>query len=118
MPENINPRATVLFENPKIKITEGLTENEVMMVIRANFNQIRHCYEQLLQRSPSASGKIAVNFTVGLSGSVSSVSVAEATLNDSVMRGCVTGHIQRWDFPKPRGGQPVTVNYPFVFNPL
>jgi outer membrane biosynthesis protein TonB/pSer/pThr/pTyr-binding forkhead associated (FHA) protein len=111
-------RANVTIPPGDPSVSGGLTAQEIMAVIRAHLNEIRHCYEQLLQRSPSASGKIAVNFTVGLSGSVSSVSVSEATLNDSVMRGCVTGHIQRWDFPKPRGGQPVTVNYPFVFNPL
>jgi TonB family protein len=99
-------------------VSGGLTAQEIMAVIRSHLNEIRHCYEQLLQRSPSASGKISVNFTVGLSGSVTRVSVAEATLNDAVTRGCVTGRIQRWTFPKPRGGQPVEVNYPFVFNPL
>jgi pSer/pThr/pTyr-binding forkhead associated (FHA) protein/outer membrane biosynthesis protein TonB len=111
-------RANVTIPPGDPSVSGGLTAQEIMAVIRAHLNEIRHCYEQLLQRSPSASGKIAVNFTVGLSGSVASVGVSEATLNDSVMRGCVTGHIQRWDFPKPRGGQPVTVNYPFVFNPL
>jgi outer membrane biosynthesis protein TonB len=111
-------RANVTIPPGDPTVSGGLTAQEIMAVIRAHLNEIRHCYEQLLQRSPSASGKIAVNFVVSLSGSVSSVSVSEATLNDSVMRGCVTGHIQRWDFPKPRGGQPVTVNYPFVFNPL
>jgi TonB family protein len=99
-------------------VSGGLTAQEIMAVIRSHLNEIRHCYEQLLQRSPSASGKISVNFTVGLSGSVTRVSVAEATLNDAVTRGCVTGRIQRWTFPKPRGGQPVDVSYPFVFNPL
>jgi outer membrane biosynthesis protein TonB/pSer/pThr/pTyr-binding forkhead associated (FHA) protein len=99
-------------------VSGGLTAQEIMAVIRSHLNEIRHCYEQLLQRSPNASGKISVNFTVGLSGAVSRVSVAEATLNDAVTRGCVTGRIQRWRFPKPRGGQPVEVNYPFVFNPL
>jgi hypothetical protein len=49
---------------------------------------------------------------------VTSVSVTDSSISDSMMRGCVTGKIQRWAFPKPRGGQPVTVNYPFVFNPL
>ena len=111
-------RANVTIPPGDMGVSGGLTAQEIMAVIRAHLNEIRHCYEQLLQRSPSASGKISVNFTVALSGNVSSVNVAEATLNDSVMRGCVTGHIQRWDFPKPRGGQPVTVNYPFVFNPL
>jgi len=99
-------------------VSGGLTPQEIMAVIRANLNQIRHCYEQLLQRSPSAAGKIAVNFVVGASGSVQSVSVTESTIQDSMMRSCVTGRIQRWRFPQPRGGQPVTVNYPFVFNPI
>ena len=111
-------RANVTIPPGDPSVSGGLTAQEIMAVIKAHLNEIRHCYEQLLQRSPSASGKISVNFVVGLSGNVSTVNVAEATLSDSVMRGCVTGHIQRWDFPKPRGGQPVTVNYPFVFNPL
>lgn len=111
-------RANVTIPPGDPSVSGGLTAQEIMAVIRAHLNEIRHCYEQLLQRSPSASGKISVNFVVGLSGNVTRVSVAEATLNDSVMRGCVTGRIQRWNFPKPRGGQPVDVNYPFVFNPL
>ena len=88
------------------------------MVLRANLNQIRNCYEQLLQRSPSASGKMAVNFVVGANGMVQTVGVTESTIQDSRMRSCVTGRIQRWKFPEPRGGQPVTVTYPFVFNPI
>ena len=99
-------------------VSGGLTAQEIMAVIRANLNQIRHCYEQLLQRSPSASGKMGTTFTIDTSGRVTSVNVSQDTINDSMMRGCVTGKMQRWPFPKPRGGQPVTVNYPFVFNPL
>lgn len=111
-------RANVTIPPGDPGVSGGLTAQEIMAVIRAHLNEIRHCYEQLLQRSPSASGKIAVEFVVALGGNVSGVRVTEASLNDSVMRGCVTGRIQRWAFPKPRGGQPVTVNYPFVFNPL
>lgn len=111
-------RANVNIAADAPGVSGGLTAQEIMAVIRAHLNEIRHCYEQLLQRSPSASGKIAVEFVVALSGNVSTVKVAEASLNDSVMRGCVTGKIQRWDFPPPRGGAPVTVTYPFVFNPL
>lgn len=111
-------RANVTVPPGDPVVSGGLTAQEIMAVIRANLNQIRHCYEQLLQRSPSASGKMSVNFVIGLGGRVQSVSVANSTISDSVMRGCVTGKIQRWAFPKPRGGQPVTVNYPFVFNPL
>jgi hypothetical protein len=96
----------------------GLTSQEILQVIRNNLNQIRHCYEQLLQRSPNSTGKVGVKFVIGLNGRVQSVNVTEATISDSRMRGCITGAIARWPFPKPRGGQPVTVNYPFVFTPI
>src|SRR5690606_727636 len=99
-------------------VSGGLTAQEIMAVIRANLNQIRHCYEQTLQRSPNAAGKMSVMFVVGANGRVTTVNVTSSTIADSRMRGCVTGKIQRWAFPQPRGGQPVTVNYPFVFNPL
>ncbi len=96
----------------------GLTPQEIMQVIRANLNQIRHCYEQLLQRSPNAAGSMTVNWIIGADGTVTSAQVAQSAISDSVMKGCVTGRITRWRFPKPRGTDSVTVNYPFVFNPL
>lgn len=99
-------------------VSGGLTSQEIMAVIRANLNQIRHCYETLLQRSPNAAGKMTVNFTIGINGRVTDVGVGASSISDSTMRGCVTGAVRRWPFPQPRGGQPVTVNYPFVFNPL
>ena len=111
-------RANVSVPEGDPVVSGGLTTQEVQAVIRANLNQIRHCYEQLLQRSPNANGKIKVNFTIGADGRVASASIQSDTIGDAVMGGCVTGKVQRWKFPNPRGGQSVTVNYPFVFNPL
>ena len=111
-------RANVSVPPSDPVIAGGLSQQEVNQVIRAHLNQIRSCYEQLLQRSPSAQGKIKVKFIVNANGRVGSASVASSSINDSVMRGCVTGKVKTWKFPKPRGGQAVTVNYPFVFNPL
>ncbi len=111
-------RANISIPPGDPAVSGGLTAQEIMAVIRANLNQIRHCYEQLLQRSPSAAGKITVNFVVSTSGGVQTVNVQDSSIDDASMRGCVTGRISRWAFPKPRGGQPVTVSYPFVFNPL
>ncbi|MEZ4742148.1 MAG: AgmX/PglI C-terminal domain-containing protein [Bdellovibrionota bacterium] len=99
-------------------VSGGLTSQEVLSVIRTHLNEIRHCYEQLLQRSPQASGKISANFVIGLSGVVKSVKVINSSISDARMQGCVTGSIKRWKFPKPRGGSDVSINYPFVFNPL
>ncbi|SMF62307.1 TonB family protein [Pseudobacteriovorax antillogorgiicola] len=111
-------RADVVVPATDPVIAGGLTQQEVQAVIRANLNQIRHCYEQLLQRSPSAQGKVKVRFVVQPNGRVGSAKITDSDISDMVMRGCVTGKVKRWKFPAPRGGQPVTVNYPFVFNPL
>ena len=111
-------RAAISVPSEDIVASSGLTPQEVLAVIKANLNQIRHCYEQLLQRSPNAAGKLSVKFIVGVSGRVDSASFDGGDLNDANMQGCVVGKIRRWKFPEPRGGQPVTVSYPFVFNPL
>ncbi len=111
-------RANVSVPEGDPVVSGGLTTQEVQAVIRANLNQIRHCYEQLLQRSPNANGKIKVAFTIGADGRVAAANIQSDTIGDAVMAGCVSGHVQRWKFPNPRGGVSVNVNYPFVFNPL
>ncbi len=110
-------RANVTVPSSGPVVSGGLTRQEILAVIRSNLNQIRHCYEQLLQRSPRSSGKLVVNFTIGASGRVKSIS-AGGGISDSIMRGCVTGRIKRWKFPAPRGANSVNVKYPFVFTPL
>ena len=99
-------------------VSGGLTPEEIMAVIRRNLNQIRHCYEQLLQRSPRSSGRVRVAFVIGGNGRVKTVSASNSTIKDSIMKGCVTSKIKRWQFPKPRGATDVDVKYPFVFTPL
>lgn len=111
-------RADVVVPPGDPVISGGLTQQEVKTVIQANLNQIRHCYEQLLQRSPSSSGKIKVAFKIAANGRVSTANIQSSTIRDSIMRSCVVSRVKRWQFPKPRGGLEVNVNYPFVFNPL
>ena len=95
----------------------GLTSAEILAVIRANLAQIRHCYNQYLQRSPGRSGTVKVAFKVGTSGRVSSSKIKSSSINDSKLKSCISGKIRRWKFPKPRGGKPVDVTYPFNFSP-
>lgn len=99
-------------------VSGGLSSQEILQVVRANLDQIRNCYDQLQQRSPSAAGKLAVDWSINAQGSVSSVSIAESSISDSQMKGCVTSSIKRWKFPEPRGGQAVQVTYPFTFTPI
>lgn len=98
----------------------GLTGDEIAAVIRANLNQIRHCYETLLKIEPEASGKVMSSFIVkAKDGSVGKVDLTSNSVSeDKAFGDCITDKVKGWRFPKPRGGQDVTVNYPFVFNPL
>lgn len=99
-------------------VSGGLSQDEILGVIRVHLNDIRHCYEKLLQKAPEASGKIKMNFIINQSGRVSSTKVESSTIDDYAMKGCLSDAIKRWQFPKPRGANSVTVNYPFTFNPL
>ena len=99
-------------------VSGGLTAGEISSVIRKNLNQIRHCYEQYLQRSPGKAGKVSVKFLINKGGRTSSVSIRRSNISDRSFRNCITRRIKTWKFPRPRGGSNVTVNYPFVFNPL
>jgi len=110
-------RANVTVPSSGPVVSGGLSRQEILAVIRSNLNQIRHCYELLLQRSPRSSGKLVVDFTIGSGGRVGAIS-AGGGISDSIMRGCVTGRIKRWKFPEPRGASSVKVKYPFVFTPL
>ncbi len=112
---NGHSRADVSIAPGDPTVDSGLTQQEIRAVINAHINEIRHCYEMLLQRSPNAAGRVEINFTVALSGRVSTVSVGQSTLSDVAARGCMTGVVRRWEFPAPRGGQPVEVSYPFSF---
>ena len=96
-------------------VSPGLAESEVFTVIRANLVQIRHCYENLLARRSNSEGNLKTTFVIDLSGRVAAASVSSGTISDPIMRGCVTGRIKRWRFPKPRSSQVVRVRYPFVF---
>ena len=99
-------------------VSGGLGQDEIIEVINKNINQIRHCYQRLLQKDPSAVGRVKVRFVIGLNGRVKSADVEGSTFSDSEIGTCLTGVIKRWQFPLPRGSEDVKVNYPFLFNPV
>ena len=96
----------------------GLARGEIDNVIKKNLDQIRVCYEQLLQRQPDISGKISVAFTIDASGHVSSLHIKESTIAEQAFNDCVTSRIRMWQFPRPRDGKNISIIYPFIFKPI
>ena len=67
---------------------------------------------------PNGSGKIGIDAVVGQTGAVQKSTIRASTISDDQFKSCVAGQVKTWKFPRPRGGEPVTVSFPpFVFAP-
>lgn len=96
------------------EVAQGLDRSAIDEVIRRNLGQVRFCYEQALQGTPSLSGRVAMGFTIGGNGLVKSASVESSSMANKGVEDCITMRLKTWKFPLPQGGVDVKVTYPFV----
>lgn len=104
---------------PRIRTGEAdvrgsLSAEVIRRVIRRHINEVRFCYEQELAQRPDLGGRVTVSFIISGTGAVQTASVANTTMNNARVEGCITQAVRRWTFPAPDGGGVVGVNYPFV----
>lgn len=95
-------------------IDGGLDRDAIAAVINRNLGQIRFCYEQGLQGTPSLAGRVAVDFTIGGNGMVKTAGVANSSLGSKIVEDCIVLRLKSWKFPLPQNGVDVKVSYPFV----
>lgn len=86
----------------------------IQRVVMRNRMQIRYCYENELQRIPTLRGTVRMSWRIGGDGRATSVRVAQSTLRNARVEGCIVRQVRRWRFPPPDNGQRVGVNYPFM----
>ena len=98
----------------KAEVVGGLDKDLIRRVVRAHVNEVRHCYNQGLVKDPNLKGRVAVQFTIGATGKVSSSVVAESDLKDGAVSSCIAQAVRRWSFPKPASGGAAMVTYPFI----
>lgn len=82
--------------------------------IKRNIQKIQYCYEKELLAKPGLAGTIMTQFFITPNGNVASSSGSGV---DGNVASCVAGVIKAIEFPKPKGGGGVQVNYPFTFRP-
>jgi len=95
-------------------IDGGLDRDAVARVMEAKKGQVLFCYEQGLQNDPSLAGRIALRFSIGFDGHVTSAGVASSTLNSKAVESCVLQRLKTWQFPIPKGGMEVKISYPYM----
>lgn len=91
----------------------GLDRDQIIAVINRNKGQIIYCYEKGLQAAPSIGGRVAVDFTIGPSGRITTAKVAQSSLGSSLVENCMIQRMRTWQFPHPVGKVNVDVLYPF-----
>jgi pSer/pThr/pTyr-binding forkhead associated (FHA) protein len=82
--------------------------------IKRNIQKIQYCYEKELLAKSNLAGTVQTNFLITPNGNVSQASGAGV---DPEVASCVAAVIKGIEFPKPKGGGNVQVNYPFIFRP-
>ncbi|AWV90342.1 AgmX/PglI C-terminal domain-containing protein [Bradymonas sediminis] len=100
----------------KPQITGSLDKEIIRRVVRKHRRELTNCYQMELQKNKNLAGQVKVKFTIAGSGSVIAAVVSSSTMKNRTVESCITGKIQRWIFPEPKGGGIVVVNYPFNFS--
>jgi hypothetical protein len=82
--------------------------------IKRNIQKITYCYEKQLLAKPGLAGTVSTQFFITPNGNVATASGSGV---DAEVANCVADVIKGIEFPKPKGGGGVQVNYPFTFRP-
>ena len=90
--------------------TGGLTQADVMAVVKAAIPDIQRCVAQQRLEQPGVTGKLLMQFSVTDAGRVSDVKAL--TLADAPIAACMRGLIRTWQF---RAGSPDPIVFPFKF---
>ena len=91
----------------------GLTKGEIAAVIQGQGKAVQRCVDA--SANPAATGRMKVDFTVDLDGSVSNPTLTLSTLDNPSVETRVLGVLRKTPFPDPRDEKTVEVTYQFVF---
>ncbi len=93
--------------------TGDLDQATIRRYIKRNIEKLSYCYEHEMLAHPGIEGTISAHFFISPTGSVTG---STASGFDDTVAKCVGDVIGNIEFPRPRGGGGVQVNYPFTFH--
>ena len=85
--------------------------------VRTRLKEIEDCYATAIRSAPKLRGTVTIHATLDAQGEVAAGVVKKNTTRHDVLGLCVDEAVQRWTFPKPPGGDVVTVTVTFIFSP-
>lgn len=104
------------YEDQEVQV---LDKETIRKVIDGRNKSIAYCYEKELQTTRKLKGRVVVNLTIQLDGVVKGVKVVKdkSTLKNKKVRNCIIDIMKSLRFPVRKTGEPIEINYPFVFKP-
>jgi hypothetical protein len=91
----------------------GLSPEQIRRVVFAHKGALQACYEIEAQKDPSLRGGVVASWTIDPSGTVTSASVAQTTIHNARVEGCVLRQVRTWHFPSSDSATQTT--YPISF---
>lgn len=104
-------------EHPmNIKIKGSISEEDVLNTIKPAISQIEQCYNKLLSKDKSASGRVSITSYIQQNGSVEKVEICTTEkLDNKRLKGCIKRRMKRLTYPK--GMTPSEVLFPIDLTP-
>ena len=97
--------------------SSDIDQGKLGAFVRARMGLIKACYENALKRNPGLRGKISIRFTILETGGLAEITAAQNSLGSAEVASCIMNTMRTWRTQfRPSG--PVTVEYPFVFQPV
>jgi hypothetical protein len=88
----------------------------IRKVIFAHHKELRHCYQDALERESMLEGKLVLGWSFDSSGKVLDAHVVSANNRIEPVAPCVIENLKTWSFPPAASGSIVDVSYPFFFS--
>lgn len=89
-----------IVKTPATAQTETADDSAYQMVIKGRMSEVQACYNSLLEKGLSKSGKLVVKWTVTPEGKASDFSEELNELDSTELYDCTTTAISNWPFPK------------------
>jgi hypothetical protein len=110
--------SAIAVSSSEMVLDGGLSRYAVNATIAKYINQVRRCYEDALKTNSALEGLVSVNFEINGLGRLNHSRVNKSSLGNKNVESCITTKMMNWQFPKPKGGVNVNVNYPFMLRPV
>ncbi len=77
-----------------------MSQNAILEVVNRNKRSLNLCYQRVLKHDSSIKhGKLTTHLRIGISGTVSEVSIPDSDMTNSELGSCIKQAIRQWHFP-------------------